>query len=325
MSVLHPKSRPPLERMMRIHHEIASGSYPNAATMARELEVSTKSIQRDIEFMRDRLNLPLEYDGSRFGYHYTEPVSSFPTFQITEGELVALMIAEKALEQYRGTNFEKPLVSALKKMASQLPETVSFNIAEWDQTISFRTSAEPILNLEIFDALAKATAARKQIRFDYRKPGQKKPESRVVDPYHLANINGEWFLFAFDHARKDIRTFVPPRISEIQPTGKTFARPAKFSLEKRLHDSFGVVSGQGEFEVVIRFDEFAAGYIREKRWHPSQQLRDSKDGSAELRMKLSSLAEVQRWVLSWGGHAKAVSPKELVTSVREAGQKIAEM
>jgi proteasome accessory factor B len=322
MSVLHPKSRPPLERMMRIHHEIASGSYPNASTLAREMEVSTKSVQRDIEFMRDRLNLPVAYDGSRFGYHYTEPVSSFPTFQITEGELVALLIAEKALEQYRGTNFEKPLVSALKKMAAQLPDTVSFNIAEWDQTISFRTSAEPILNLEIFDVLAKATAGRKQLRFDYRKPGQQKPEARVVDPYHLANINGEWFLFAFDHARKDIRTFVPARISHVQSTGKIFPRPAKFSLEKRLHDSFGVVSGEGEFEVVIRFDAFAAGYIREKRWHPSQELRELKGGAAELRMKLSSLAEVQRWVLSWGGHAKVIAPKELALSVREAAQQL---
>jgi len=322
MSVLQPKSRPPLERMMRIHQEIASGSYPNATTLARGMEVSTKSVQRDLEFMRDRLNLPLEYDGSRFGYHYTEPVSSFPTLQITEGELVALLIAEKALEQYRGTNFEKPLVSALKKMAAQLPDTVSFNIAEWDQTISFRTSAEPILNLEIFDALAKATAQRKQLRFDYRKPGQQKPEPRVVDPYHLANINGEWFLFAFDHARRDIRTFVPLRISNIEATGKTFARPAKFSLEKRLHDSFGVVSGEGEFNVVIRFDEFAAGYIREKRWHPSQQLRELKGGGVELRMKLSSLAEVQRWILSWAGHAKVIVPKELATSVRESAQRL---
>jgi predicted DNA-binding transcriptional regulator YafY len=323
MSVLHPKSRPPLERMMRIHQEIASGSHPNATSLARAMEVSTKSIQRDVEFMRDRMNLPLAYDPGRHGYHYTEAVSSFPTLQITEGELVALLIAEKALEQYRGTNFEKPLVSALKKMAAQLPDTVSFNIAEWDQTISFRTSAEPILNLEIFDALAKATAARQQLRFDYRKPGQAKPEPRVVDPYHLANINGEWFLFAYDHARKDIRTFVPARMSEVEMTGKTFPRPAKFSLEKRLHASFGVESGQGEFNVVLRFDEFGAGYIREKRWHASQELRELKGGGAELRMKLSSLAEVQRWVLSWGGHAQVMAPKELAEGVREAAEKMA--
>ena len=322
MSVFQPKTRPPLERMMRIHHEIAAGTYPNASTLARDLEVSVKSIQRDIEFMRDRMELPVEYDGSRFGYRYTEAVSTFPSLQITEGELVALLIAEKALEQYRGTNFEKPLVSAFKKMAAQLPDTVSFNIADWDKTISFRTSAVPILDLEIFDALAKATAARKQIRFDYRKPGQSKPESRVVDPYHLANINGEWFLFGFDQARKDIRTFAPARIANIARTGTSFARPTKFSLEKRLHDSFGVVSGHGEFNVVLRFDSFAAGYIREKRWHPSQELKELRGGGAELRMKLSSLAEVQRWVLSWGGHAKVIAPKELAASVREAAQRM---
>lgn len=309
---------------MRIHQEIASGRYPNTTSLSAALEVSTKSIQRDIEFMRDRLNLPLAYDTARWGYHYTEPVSSFPTFQITEGELVALLIAEKALEQYRGTNFEKPLVSALKKMAAQLPDTVSFNMSEWDQTISFRTSAEPILNLEIFDALAKATATRRQIRFDYRKPGQAKPEARTVDPYHLANINGEWFLFAFDHLRKDIRTFVPARMSGVTQTGKTFPRPTRFSIEKRLHNSFGVVSGPGEFNVVLRFDEFAAGYIREKRWHASEQLRELKRGGVELRMKLSSLEEVRRWVLSWGGHARAVSPQELVDGVRESAKKILE-
>ena len=111
-------------------------------------------------------------------------------------------------------------------------------------------------------------------------------------------------------------------MSGVTMTGKTFPRPAKFSLEKRLHDSFGVFSGQGEFNVVIRFDEFGAGYIREKKWHPSQELRELKDGGAELRMKLSSLEEVQRWVLSWGGHAKAMAPKDLVEKVRASAQRI---
>jgi len=155
-----PHSRPPLERMLRIHQAIQSGKFPNASTLARELEVSTKSIHRDIEFMRDRLELPIEYDGSRFGYRYTEEVNAFPTVQITEGEIFALLVAEKALQQYRGTSFEKPLLSAIKKMEQSLPDTISLNLADIEQTISFRTRAEQILNLEIFDALAKATAHR---------------------------------------------------------------------------------------------------------------------------------------------------------------------
>jgi len=316
-------SRPPLERMLRIHQAIQSGSFPNATQLARDIEVSTKSIQRDIEFMRERLSLPIAYDVGRTGYRYTGEVSAFPTMQITEGEIFALVVAEKALQQYRGTSFEKPLLSAIKKMEQALPDTISLNLADIEQTISFRTRAEPILNLEIFDALAKAVAQRQQLELHYRKPGHP-PEKRLVDAYHLANINGEWYLFAYDHARKDLRTFVPARIQSMKPTGKTFERTQKFSLEKRLRDSFGVHSGEGEFNVVIRFNPRAADYIREKKWHPSQTLRELKGGGAELKMKLSSLAEVQRWVLSWGGDATVLKPIELAESIRQAARNILE-
>jgi predicted DNA-binding transcriptional regulator YafY len=274
--------------------------------------------------MRDRLKLPLQYDDHKYGYYYTQPVSSFPTLQITEGELVALFVAEKALQQYRGTTFEKPLVTAFEKLASHMQDTVSFNIGGWDQTISFRTSAEPIVNLEIFDKLAKATSRQRQIEFVYRKPGQDKGDRRVADPYHLSNINGEWFLFAFDHGRKDLRTFVPIRMSELRETGKTFTRPEKFSVQTRLSDSFGVISGKDVHEVVVRFSKASADYIREKRWHPSQVITELPDGRLELRMKISSLAEVQRWILSWGGHASAIAPAELRKMVASAARAIVE-
>jgi predicted DNA-binding transcriptional regulator YafY len=315
-------SRAPLERMLRIHQAIQTGNYPNAVQLAKEIEVSTKSIHRDLVFMKDRLGLPLDYDFDRKGYFYTEEVNSFPTLQITEGELFALLVAEKALQQYRGTTFERPLLSAFKKMAESLPDTVSLNLSDWEQTISFRTRAEPVLNLKIFDQLAKAAAQRKQLQLTYRKPGQRETELRVVDPYHLANINGEWFLFAWCHLRKDIRTFAPARIKAVEETGKTFLRPAKFSLDKRLRDSFGVRSGSEQFDIVVRFNEVVADYIREKKWHESQELKELKDGGVELRLRLSSLAEVERWVLSWAGNATVVSPSALAKAVKAAAQRI---
>ncbi len=317
-----PCSRPPLERMLRIHQALQAGGFPNASALARDLEVSTKSIHRDIEFMRDRLQLPIEYDASKFGYYYTGEVSAFPTLHITEGELFALIVAEKALQQYRGTNFEKPLLSAIRKMEQSLPDTISLNLADVEQTISFRTRAEPILNLEIFDALAKATARRQQLELLYRKPGSKQTEARLVDPYHLANINGEWFLFAWDHARKDIRTFVPARVQAVKPTGRIFERPHKFSLEQRLRGSFGVYSGEGEFDVVLRFHSRVADLVREKKWHESQQLRELRNGGVELRLRLSSLGEIERWVLSWGGDCVVLKPRELAEAVRQAARRM---
>jgi predicted DNA-binding transcriptional regulator YafY len=320
-----PHARPPLERMLRIHRTLQSGQYPNANRLAAELEVSSKSVHRDLEFMRDRLGLPLEYDSSRRGYWYTEPVSGFPTLQITEGELFALLVAERALQQYRGTNFERPLASAFKKLAASLPDTVSLNLADWEETISFRTSAEPILDLSRFDLLAKATAQRRQVQLEYRKAGHRDVELRVVDPYHLANINGEWFLFGYCHLRKDVRTFAPARIHQVKLTGKRFSRGRRFSLTQRLRDSFGVIAGSGEHEVVVRFAEVVADYLREKRWHPSQTLRELPDGQVELQFRLSSLTEVQRWILSWGGRARVVSPPELVESIRREVDQLLEV
>lgn len=307
---------------MRIHLALQSGKYPNASSLAVEVEVAAKTIHRDIEFMRDRLNLPIAFDAGQNGYHYTEEVSGFPSFQISEGELFALIVAEKALQQYRGTSFEKPLLSAIRKMEQSLPDTISVSLANVEKTISFRTRAEPVLDLKVFDALAKAAAHRGQLEIHYRKPGHAKTEARLIDPYHLANINGEWYLFAYDHARKDIRTFAPTRIQSVRPTGKSFPRPGGFSLEKRLRDSFGVHSGEGQFDVVVRFDARVADYVREKKWHESQKLRELKGGAVELTLKLSSLIEIERWILGWGGDATVIKPAELKESVREAARRI---
>lgn len=317
-----PQARPPLERMLRIHQAIQAGDFPNASKLAAELEVSTKSVHRDLEFMRDRMRLPLEFDRARFGYYYTEEVNAFPTLQITEGELFALLVAERALQQYRGTSFERPLLSAIRKLQESLPDTISLDLAEVERTISFRTRAEPIVDLGVLDVLARAAAGREQLELVYRKPTHREGERRIVDPYHLANINGEWFLFAYDHLRRDIRTFVPARIQSLKPTGKHFARAQRFSLEDRLRDSFGVHSGEGKFDVVLRFDPAVADYIREKRWHDSQVMRELRGGSVELRLTLSSLAEVERWVLSWGGNVQVIRPIRLAKSVQAAAQDI---
>lgn len=317
-----PNTRPPMERMMRIHSAIASGDHPNASTLARDLEVTTKTIQRDLEFMRDRMNLPIEYVAARNGYVYTEEVEAFPTLQITEGELFAMMVAEKALQQYRGTPFEKRLVGAFRKLAQSLPDTVSVHVADWEQTISFRTTAEPMVHLPVLDAVAQAMQRRRQLKLLYRKPGSAKPEERIVDPHHLANVNGDWYLFAFDHLRKDLRTFVPARIVSAEETGATFKRPDRSALERRLADSFNIHSKEGDFQVVVQFDEAVADYIREKRWHPSQKLIELKDGGVELRLRLGSLPEIRRWILGWGGSVKVLEPKELVDSVVEAARAI---
>jgi hypothetical protein len=99
-------SRCPLARIAAIDRAIRGGGWPNASTLARELEVSPRTVQRDIIFLRDRLQAPLEFDGHRHGYCYTREDFRLPFFQLSEGELVGLFLAERLLQQYRGTYFE---------------------------------------------------------------------------------------------------------------------------------------------------------------------------------------------------------------------------
>lgn len=308
--------------MLRIHQALSAGEFPNASHLAKLLEVSTKSVHRDLEFMRDRLGLPIEYSPAQFGYRYTEAVQSFPTLQISEGELFALMVAEKALHQYRGTPFEQPLVSAFKKMADSLPETISVNLDGWSKAISFRTTAEPLVHAGIFATIARAVTQRRRLTMRYRKPGTQRSEVRLVDPVHVSNINGEWYLFAYDHGRNDLRTFSPARIESLEETGETFEESIRFSLDQRLKGSFGVHSPEGDYVVRVRAHPEVADYIREKKWHTSQKLWEGENGSVEVEMRLSSLTEIERWILGWGGRVEALQPPELRSAVSRSARRL---
>lgn len=74
----HHTSRPSIERLFYIHFAIQSGQMPNATTLAKKLECSAKTVQRDIEFMRDRLRFPIEYDETKWGYYYAKPTTPRP-------------------------------------------------------------------------------------------------------------------------------------------------------------------------------------------------------------------------------------------------------
>ena len=308
-------SRPPLERMQRLHDLLSNEQPVNCQQLGKDFEVSYKTIQRDLDFMRDRLNLPIEYDPTRYTFRYTGRVEAFPLLQVSEGEILALFVAQKVLAQYHGTPFEKTLGSAFQKLTGALKETVSFDLGEWGSDYSFRVTGASAADLEVFRLLARAIVQRQEISFSYQPLRATAPETRTVHPYHLANIDNAWYLLAHDPQRAQIRTFALPRIQKPALTKKTFDRPRGFSAEKELKGGFGVFAGTGKYLVKIRFDSFASRLVRERDWHPTQKIREIKGGGIDLEMTLGALEEIERWVLSWGDHAKVLGPKALIESV----------
>jgi len=303
-------TRPPMERMWRIHQEVSAGGYPNCQGLAVELEVSAKTVMRDVEFMRDRLGLPLEYDAVKHGFHYTAPVRDFPVMKVSQGEVAALLLAQKSLEQFRGTTFERPLSAAFRKLSHSLGGEMEIAWHELEQALSVRSSGTGLADMQVFDALAKAVMDGAEVEFAYHKLAGEKPERRTVQPYHLGCIENQWYLFGHDADRGAVRTFALPRIRGVEKTGGKFRRPKDFSLAKVLEGSFAVFEGGRARRVRVRFTGVAARLVGERVWHASQQLARDKEGLV-LRMNVGLSPDLRQWILGWGDEAEVLEPKEL--------------
>ena len=354
------RKRPPLERMKKIFALLQDGKMPNSTTLAAELEVSVKTARRDLEFMRDRWELPIEYDEQKFGFYFSKPVDRFPGVPVTEKELFALCVANKAIEQYQGTALQQPLELAFQKCMGQLDDSERFTLQHFDEVLSFRPFGPDDADLKLFELITGAIRARRGLQFEYRKPGAKAADTRRVHPYHLMQFNNRWYLLAFDTKygsnpdlasagkkahlirpaatprnqmvssrhpssgprppsptpegegqAEGIRKFVLGRIREAQMTAETFTVPKHFDPKKYFDRSLGVMTGKGDYEVVIEMDAWLTDILRGRRWHPSQVWTELPGGGSQLKMRLSCLEEIEQWVLSWGERATVIAPTEL--------------
>lgn len=320
-----PSSRPPLARMMRIHEMLQDGRLTNCTRLARELEVSTKTAMRDLAFMRDQLGLPAEYYARTFSWRYTHPVTSFPTVQVSEGELLALLVAQKALEPYKGTPYHDQLAHAFGKLSAGMNDRISFSPAGSGQNVSFHHAGLGKADLKLFEKLARAVNEQVEIQFTYRKAGQQGGDSRSVRPYHLANRENSWYLVGFDLTRNALRNYAVGRMSGIILTARKFVRPADFSPEKHFGKAFGAFVGSGDYRVVIRFAAAVADQVRERFWHESQETVELPNGRIEFTVQLGGLDEILRWVLGWGEQAEVIAPDELRQRVRAKAHAMAKL
>jgi predicted DNA-binding transcriptional regulator YafY len=312
------RSRPPLNRFQEIFHAIKTNRYPNRTQLASSIEVTTKTIQRDRDYMRYQLGLPIEFDYERGGYYFTKPTNDLPLFQLTEAELVSVFVAQKALEAYRGTPFEQPLRTAFQKLqaATSNPGVkVSISWEDLGSSISFRHFDVHLPDMTIFANLAKAIQTEEVVEFDYKKLEAKIFEKRTVEPWHLACVSGQWYLLGYDSSRGARRIFVLGRMRSVTTTAGGFSNPKPVDKDIRelFQNSFQIwQSEDAKLErILLRFSGRAAQLVRERNWHPSQRLQDLADGYLEVSLTLNSLEEIVPWILSWGRQCEVVRPARL--------------
>jgi len=302
------RTKSQFSRILALDQQIRAGKYPNCILFSDEWEVSRKTVQRDIDFLRDQLGAPIEYCRQRKGFFYSDKNWFIPALNLQEGDLVNLLIAVKAAEQYRGTPVAEHLQNICSKIAELLPEQVSVDPELLYIGFSFTAPPARVISQTVWKTLVRGLLSRQMLRINYAG----KQKTFDVCPYHLANLHGEWYLFVGFDDSDDIRQLAVGRIDKVSLLAKNFAVPNSFDAKKMLNETFQRFAGDNQAHTVkVVFDKEVAPWVLERQWHPEQEVKTRRDGSVELSFRAKGLFEVMRWLLAWGCHVTVKGPKEL--------------
>jgi len=300
-----------------IRDGMRSGRLANCRSMAADYEVSSKSIMRDLDYLKNQCDAPIRYDPQRRGFLYTEENYRLPALNISESDLFAITLARKALRQYENTPLHHQLSRIFRKIEKSLPERVSVDPSWVDERMSVFPESRTAIDPEIWELVSSALRHSRRLELQYLKPGGSAPASRLVDPYHAVSFQGEWYLVGFCHLRQAIRTFAISRIKSAGQLAERFAIPDDFDFAAFAGHHFGIFRGDRDYRVEILFEPRHRPYVEEREWHPDQCLELRADGSLLLGFTTNHLFEVKKWILSWGGGVRVLTPPELVDEVRQ--------
>jgi predicted DNA-binding transcriptional regulator YafY len=314
------KYKPQHQRLLFIDRKIQEGRFPNCRSLAQEWEVSGKTIQRDLDYLRYELEAPLAYSARERGYYYSEPRYQLPAMDVKESDLFAIYLAEKLLQQYEGTPVYHNLCQVFQKIEDSLPAKTSLGPGSDFSRFSFFSAAQTMIRPGIWQTVFDGLRTLHSLEIRYQAAGDPGASRRRIDPYHGVRFEGDWYVIAYCHLRQSIRTFSLARITQATLTGTRFTLPADFDFQAVTASHFGVHWGSAPTEVQVVFSKKVAPYIRERTWHASQVLRDQADGGLVMELTVSHLLELKKWLLSWGSQARVLSPpalaRELAAEVR---------
>lgn len=295
-----------------IDGQIRAGLYPNNSDIAAKFECTTRTAQRLIDYMRDQMDAPIEFSREHNGWHYTELTFSIPAVQITEGELLSVLLAEKLARQYRGTAIGRLVGAAFEKILKTVTDTVTVDPNALVETYSFESVPSTEANYVTLRELMLAVNKKLRVKMEYFTNYRGELTERYVDPLKLHFYSGEWYVIGWCHLRNAPRDFLMSRIQKLELTDKNFEWPKEFNVQEYLQSGFGMVRGGEIQDVEIIFDAQQSHWVRERStFHPTEQREELPDGSLILRMKVSGIEAVKRFVLQYGAHAQVIKPESL--------------
>jgi predicted DNA-binding transcriptional regulator YafY len=310
-----------MERYYWFDSRVRANLFPNARSIAEEFEISPRTARRNIEFMRDRLMAPLEYNPCRKGYRYTDESFSLPPLPVSQEELISILIARDLLSGSAQGLISRTIQSFGRKLFAAVDKSV-FSEKRFKNTFSAVWNGHSPAQAHIFRTVLESLLRNRLLECDYSSPGTAQTTERRIEPHHLQHYMGSWVLIGYCRLRRDWRKFFLSRMSDPLLTGETFKTRPKEEWEPMLQSTFGIFQGGEEVPVTLRFNPFRARWIKEQMWHPAQTLKELPDSGLELSFPVVDFREVKLKILQFGADVQVMEPRELREEVKNEIEKM---
>lgn len=285
--------------------------------IAAECGVNRRTVYRDLEFLSDS-GVPIWQENGCYGIIRDQYLA---TVRLKFYEALALYIAARLLARHSDEH-NPHIVSALLKLATAFPATLVEYISGTAETIKERpVNRSYLANLE---DIASCWARLTKIKIWYRSPRSGEVRPRTISPYTIEpSTTGGLYVIAYDEWANAIRTFKLDRVERVEPLSESYRIPPDFDLSAHFADAWGIMSGPNVTQVELRFSAAVAAYIRERIWHPSQQLTELPDGSIVLSVRISEPSEMRPWIRSWGAEVELLAPESLRQEMADEARRLA--
>ena len=280
--------------------------------LAGHFGISQRRIYQDIREL-GAAGVPIVYTGA--GYSVEQ--AFLPALNLTPEETLLLLSAVQCVrEKSRKAIHERVEAKLLSCLAPPVRRLAKQSLERID--VPFTT---PLEHNEAFELIHGAVAERRRVVIEYRSVSADDYRERTIDPLGLS-FRRSWYVVAFCHRRREVRTFKLNRVRSCRLTGESFEPPAGFSVKEYLAGRWGIFGGE-EREVVIRFGPIAARLIEDGPPPKNGALMQLSDGSAIFRGKVKGLQELGWWLMKYGEQAEVIRPAELREQVIETIRRMA--
>ncbi|MBV9279751.1 MAG: WYL domain-containing transcriptional regulator [Chloroflexi bacterium] len=289
--------------------------------LAEEFGRSDRMVANDLEVIRHGLLYDLQ--STRGGYYFTDGPMVKP-IHLTIAEALALALAAQQARD-TGTVDRATAASGLARLEAALPPGI---VPYLRQAADSRQPAfGPVRDRAATLAmLERAMVQGRKVRVSYATASRGGAVSeRVWGPYALQFYERSWMVIADDSLRNEVRMFKVDRIQQCELTDEAYAVPGDFDVTSYLGTAWGVLRGEAgpAEDVVLRFTPRAAPWVKDERWHWSQETEGVPDGGLIMRFHCSVTHELVRWILSFGPEVCVERPADLRNCVVDEAERVA--